>query len=146
MMLEREPKRYSAYFRGWCQTFGEHDNIPCENSQISWLFTETQVGFILPQTLTRKLYRKVLLKPKPRPLHFGHDTVTIGSLQFGLPEKHEKQTLDAIKNILEFDRDLHIYLTSHLMYGTSARIMTLSSKKPISIIYKEIGNITIRLG
>ena len=25
-MVERNVKRYSAYFRGWCQAFGEHDS------------------------------------------------------------------------------------------------------------------------
>ena len=47
--------------------------------------------------------------------------------------------------MLEADTSLHVFLTSHFMYGTNARIMTLSTKKPISIIYKEIGGITIRL-
>ena len=31
------------------------------------------------------------------------------------------------------------------MYGTQARIITLSTKKPLAIIYKEIGTLRIRL-
>jgi len=41
MMLERELKRYAAYFRGWCQAFGEHESIHSEESGISWLLAST---------------------------------------------------------------------------------------------------------
>ena len=145
MMLERQPKRYSAYFRGWCQTFGEHESIPGKYSDIRWLFTGQQVGFILPQTLTRKLYREVLLNELAQPLTFSRNVVTIGELQFDLPAHHTRETLNAIETILGLESDLHVYLTSHLMYGTSARIMTMSAKKPLPIIYKEVGTIMIRL-
>jgi hypothetical protein len=145
MLLEREPKRYAAYFRGWCQTFGEHENIPDEKNGINWLFTEHQLGFILPQAITRRLYREVLLHRQAPPLTFSHDTVEIGSLQFALARHHEKQILDAMQNILTSGHDFHVYLTSHLIYGTGARIITLSTKKPLSIIYKEIGTLRIRL-
>jgi len=145
MLLEREPKRYAAYFRGWCQAFGEHEGIPGEESGIHWLFTEHQAGFILPQAITRRLYREVLLHRKPPPLTFSYDAVEIGSLQFALAKHHENQILDAVHSILATGNDLHVYLTSHLLYGTGARIITLSTKKPLSIIYKEIGTLRIRL-
>ena len=144
-MLEREPKRYSAYFRGWCQAFGEHESIPGEDNDIHWLFTEHQAGFILPQPIIRRLYREVLSNRQPPPLTFGHDTFEIGSLKFALAKRQEKRILDIIENILTSGDDHHVYLTSHLMYGTQARIITLSTKKPLTIIYKEIGTLRIRL-
>jgi hypothetical protein len=145
MMLERELKRYSAYFRGWCQAFGEHESIPGEESGIHWLFTEHQVGFILPQQIIRQLYREVLLHLEPPPLRFSHDAVKIGSLQFALARHQEKRILSLIENILTNGHDFHVYLTSHFMYGTGARIITLSARKPLSIIYKEIGILRIQL-
>jgi hypothetical protein len=144
-MLEREPKRYSAYFRGWCQAFGEHESIPGEENDIHWLFTEHQAGFILPKPIIRRLYREVLLHRQPPPLTFGHDAVEIGSLQFALASRQEKRILDIIESILTSGDDHHVYLTSHLMYGTEARIITLSTKKPLTIIYKEIGTLRIQL-
>jgi hypothetical protein len=144
-MLEREPKRYSAYFRGWCQAFGEHESLPREESGIHWLFTEQQAGFILPQPITRQLYREVLLQRKPPPLTFGRNMVEIGSLRFALARHQEKRILDVIEHVLTSGDDFHVFLTSHLMYGTGARIITLSTKKPLSIIYKEIGTLRIRL-
>jgi len=145
MMLERELKRYAAYFRGWCQTFGEHESLPVEEGDINWLFTEHQAGFILPQALTRQLYREVLLHRVPPTLEFSRSSVRIGGLQFALARRQENRTLDAIENILKSGDDFHVYLTSHLMYGTRARIITLSTRKPLSIIYKEIGTMRIRL-
>jgi hypothetical protein len=144
-MLERELKRYSAYFRGWCQAFGEHESIPGEENGINWLFTGHQAGFILPQALNRQLYREVLLNEKPPPLTFGHDSVEIGSLRFALARHQEKRILEVVEDILTGGNDFHVYLTSHLMYGTGARIITLSTKKPLAIIYKEIGTLSIRL-
>jgi len=144
-MLERELKRYSAYFRGWCQAFGEHESIPGEENGISWLLAEQQAGFILPQSLVKPLYREVLLPQKTPTLTFGHDSVKIGALQFALAKGHEQQAIDVIEHILESGNEFHIYLTSHIMYGTSARIFTLSRKKPLSIIYKEIGTMRVRL-
>ena len=144
-MLEREPKRYSAYFRGWCQAFGEHESIPGEENDIHWLYTDQQAGFILPQPIIRQLYREVLLHRQPPPLTFGRDKVEIGSLRFALAKHQEKRILDVIENILTSGDDFHVYLTSHLMYGTGARIITLSAKKPLAIIYKEIGTLRIRM-
>jgi hypothetical protein len=145
MMFEREPKRYAAYFRGWCQAFGEHENIPGEENGFNWLYADHQVGFILPQPVTRRLYREVLLNRETPALKFSHNAVEIGSLQFALARRHEKHILETIRGILTTGHDFHVYLTSHLMYGTGARIITLSTRKPLSIIYKEIGTLRIRL-
>jgi len=145
VMLERELKRYSAYFRGWCQAFGEHESLPGEENGINWLFTEHQAGFILPQAITRQLYREVLLHREPPPLTFTLDAVRIGSVRFPLARHQEKRILEVVENILTGGNDFHVYLTSHLLYGTGARIITLSTRKPLSIIYKEIGTLRIRL-
>lgn len=144
-MLERELKRYSAYFKGWCQAFGEHESIPGNDGGISWLLAEHQAGFILPQALIKSLYREVLLPHRTPTLTFGRNCVEVGALQLALEQNHEKTALAAIEHILESGNEFHIYLTSHIMYGTSARIITLSIKKPISIIYKEIGTMHLRL-
>ena len=144
-MLERKIKRYSAYFRGWCQTFGEHESIPGEENGITWLLADHQAGFILPKHLTRSLYREILLHPEAPMMKIKGNTVKIGSFGFTLEKSQEKKTLGAIEQILENGDEFHVFLTSHFMYGTDARIMTLSSKKPLAIIYKEVGTMRIRV-
>jgi len=144
-MLEREIKRYSAYFRGWCQTFGEHESIPGEANGITWLLADHQAGFILPKNLTRSLYREILLHPEAPTMKIKGNTVKIGSFGFTLEKNQEQRTLEAIEKILEKGDEFHVFLTSHFMYGTDARIMTLSRKKPLAIIYKEVGSMRIRV-
>jgi len=144
-MLEREIKRYSAYFRGWCQTFGEHESIPGDTSGISWLLTDNQAGFILPRKLAKSLYREILLHPEAPTMRIKGNTVKIGSFNFTLEKSQEQRTLEVIENILEQGKEFHVFLTSHFMYGTDARIITLSNKKPLPIIYKEVGRMRIRV-
>lgn len=144
-MLEREIKRYSAYFRGWCQTFGEHESIPGDENGINWLLAENQAGFILPKNLTKSLYREVLLHPTAPTMKIRGNKVKIGSFEFTLQKSQEQRTLETIENILQHGEEFHVFLTSHFMYGTDARIMTLSSKKPLGIIYKEVGSMRIRV-
>lgn len=144
-MLEREIKRYSAYFRGWCQTFGEHESMPGGENGINWLLADHQVGFILPKKLTRSLYREVLLHPEAPAMNIDGNTVRIGSFEFNLQENQQQRTLETIEGILQHGKEFHVFLTSHFMYGTDARIMTLSSKKPLTIIYKEVGSMLIRV-
>ena len=144
-MPERELKRYAAYFRGWCQAFGEHEDIPVEDSGRYWLLAENQVGLVLPKPLIKPLYREVLLHEKTPALTFGRRRVEIGSLHIPLTSKRELQALDAIEHLIETRTDLHVYLTSHFLYGTGSRIITFSNRKPLPIIYKEIGTMHIRL-
>jgi hypothetical protein len=143
-MVEREVKRYAAYFRGWCQAFGEHESLADHDREVFWLVTDQAAGFVLPANYQRQLYREVLLHRTAPPLTFHSDRVEIGEFQLELARQYETRILESIDHLLASNRGLHVYLTSHLMYGTGARIITLSTKKPLLIIYKEIG--TLRIG
>ena len=144
-MLARDVKRYAAYFMGWCQTFGEHDSLADHDNEIYWLLSEDQAGFVLPPNHLKQLYRAVLLHDQAPPLTFRRYLVEVGEFSFSLTPRYEDAIHETIGRLLASDHELHVYLTSHFMYGTKARIVTLSKKKPISIIYKEIGSMPIRL-
>ena len=144
-MLEREVKRYAAYFRGWCQAFGEHESLADHEREVFWLVSEQQAGFVLPHAYRRQLYREILLHDAAPPLTFHGDRVAVGDFQLELARKHETRILDSIGGLLASGKGLHVYLTSHFMYGTHARIITLSAKKPLLIIYKPIGALRIRV-
>ena len=144
-MIERELKRYSAYFRGWCQAFGEHESLSDHDNDIHWLITEKQAGFVLPRPMIKQMYREVLLHETAPPLVFHPDCVEVGGFQFPLTSQYETRILDSIEHILNSGSEFHVYLTSHLLYGTHARIITMSTRKPLSIIYKQIGTIRLRL-
>jgi len=144
-MLERELIRYSAYFKGWCQAFGEHEGIQCKASGIDWLLTDQQVGLVLPSETIKPLYREVLLHKQTPTLTFREDRIEIGALRIALEKKQEQRALDAIAEILESPEAVHLYLTSHLVYGGGNRIITFSNRKPLLIIYKVIGTMHVRM-
>jgi len=144
-MLERELKRHAAYFRGWCQAFGEHESVFRDDSGISWLTAENQVGLVLPKPLIRSLYREVLLHDEAPVLTFHHESVEIGSLDIPIDQQYQRQALSAMGHILDSHTEIHVFLTSHLLYGEGSRIITFSNRKPVTIIYKEIGTMRIRL-
>lgn len=144
-MLERQLRRHAAYFRGWCQAFGEHESIYRDDTGINWLTAESQVGLVLPKTLIKSLYREVLLHEKVPTLTFHHESVEIGALNIPIGKKYQQQALSAMKKILDSREDIHVFLTSHLLYGEGSKIITFSNKKPLAIIYKEIGTMRIRL-
>ncbi len=144
-MLECELKRYAAYFRGWCQAFGEHESIEVDEKGSYWLLAENQVGLVLPKALIKPLNREVLLHEEIPSLTFSDQGVQIGALRFPFPSDHEKKALNAIEHLIETGPEFHMFLTSHLLYGSGSKIITFSSKKPLSIIYKEIGTMHIRL-
>jgi hypothetical protein len=137
-MIERELVRYSAYFRGWCQAFGEHDGIHCEKSGIDWLLADHHVGLVVPTEVIKPLYREVLLHKHTPTLTFREDCIEIGALRVALEAKQEQRALNAIAEILASPEAVHLYLTSHLVYGGGNRIITFSNKKPLLIIYKVI--------
>jgi hypothetical protein len=103
------------------------------------------VGLVLRKQLIKPLHRKVLLHDQVPPLIFNPQGVHIGSFHFSFSSEPEKQVLGAIERLVETGPELHVFLTSHLLYGIGNRLITISSKKPLSIIYKEIGTMHIRL-
>lgn len=144
-MLERQLKRYAAYFRGWCQAFGEHEHIDGCESGVHWLLAEHQLGLVLPKPMIKPLYREVLLHHRAPALIFSRKRVEIGAMRLQLDLKREQPALDLIAGILRSRDEAHLYLTSHLLYGGGNRIITFSTKKPLIIIYKEIGTMRVRV-
>jgi hypothetical protein len=145
MTPKYELKRYAAYYRGWCQAFGEHESVPGEDTGISWLFGEHQIGFISPREQTRLLLREILRKRETPTLTISRNSVQIGAFYYRPLKPSDESALLAIAKFLETGKGTHIFLTSHFMYGTGTRILTVSNKKPLSIIYKEIGAMHIKL-
>jgi len=142
---ECEIKRYGAYFKGWCQVFGEHESIVVGEQENCWLIGEKKVGLILPKPLLKQLNGEVLLHEQVPVITFTERGVQIGTLHFPFKSELEKRVLGAIEQLIDTGADLHLFLTCHLLYGNGSRIITISNKRPQSVIYKEIGSMKIRL-
>ena len=67
-----------------------------------------------------------------------------GRIRVFSPEVHA--TLAAIANFLDMGNGSHILQMPDFMYGTGTKILTLSGKKPLPIIYQEICAMGVKLG
>ena len=138
--------RYAAYFKGWCQAFGEHDAQFAEDESISWLYADSQIGLILPQELGKQLYREVLGKKHKTPvLTISRDCVCVGNFHQTFTRPHDQAGLAKLIQMLASDKELHLFLTYHFMYQRGTRIITFSTEQPWPLIYKEIEPIQIKL-
>mgnify|MGYP001828570534 CR=1 FL=1 len=142
---ERAIKCYRAHFKGWCQAFGEHKNILVDNNVTCWLLGENQVGLVLTKPQIRQLNHELLLHEQVPTLVFDEQGVHIGSFYFPFVSRRERHVLHEIEQLLKSGVALHLFRTSHSLYGNGRRIVTISSKRPPPLIYRETETIIIRL-
>jgi hypothetical protein len=145
-MPSRHPiRRYSAFFQGWAQAFGNHRGSMDDDRTLNWLFgeDEDQIGLILTHQLRHDLFHKVLGE------HLEEVHLTLEKSRIGVEELvvdtgyRDEQAVRALRNLLDDGKELHLYLTYHLFYPSGTRILTLSRNVPLPLIYKEIAPLTI---
>ncbi|GMR07024.1 MAG: hypothetical protein BMS9Abin26_0026 [Gammaproteobacteria bacterium] len=147
MAKKFEIKRYSAYFRDWCQAFGEHEGEYLEDRDINWLFGEDQLGLILSPALKKGLYRELLGTRELAPvLTLTPESASIGNTQMDFSTGYERQGATVLRSLLDDRHMTHMYLTYHIMYPHGVRIITFSHKTPLTILYKAIDPVVIELG
>jgi hypothetical protein len=142
-LVEREVKRYGAYYKDWCAAFGEHEPARPGAQHDSWLLGENKIGLLLARPELKQVYREVLLPRIMPSLTFSRHGAQIGGLHFSFDSRSEIQVLSAIGQLFDSQDDLHMFLTSHLIYGNDCRIVTISNNEPLSIIYKQIGTLKV---
>jgi len=146
MTSEHLIHRYAAYFKGWCQAFGEHEAQFTEDEAISWLYGDNRIGLILPPELGKPLYREVLGKNHETPvLSLSQDSVSVGNFQHTFTQPHDQAGLSKLIQMMATRKELHLYLTYHFMYQRGTRIITFSAEQPWPLIYKEIKPMQVQL-
>ncbi len=163
-------RRHRAYFKGWAQAFGLHELLRDAEQGLRWLLGETQLGLMLDPAirarlrggdehalgglLAEELRAPTAQSAAPRPLRrlglavtppalvdLGSETLRLGRLTL---RRCPAPVIDALRLLLEQGRDLHLYEAYHLMYPTGTRILTLSRRSPIGLIYRELPPALIR--
>lgn len=87
----------------------------------------------------------MLRKRDTQVLELSQKEAWIGAFHYALSGAADARGIAAIQTILESGGDSRLFMTPHFMYGRGARIITLANRKPLSIIYKEIRQMQIRL-
>ncbi|MCG6940911.1 MAG: hypothetical protein LJE69_06645 [Thiohalocapsa sp.] len=163
-------RRHRAYFNGWAQAFGRHELLRDGEQGLRWLLGEGQLGLILDPTIRARLrggdeqglgglladeLRAPAAQPAaPRPLRrlgvaitplalvdVGSETLRFGRLTL---RRCPAAVIDAVRNLLDQGTDLHLYETYHLMYPSGTRILTLSHRSPMGLVYRELAPALIR--
>lgn len=138
-------RRYAAFFRGWAQAFGEHRALGDATGGMRWLIGDDQVGLIVQPVLKRLLYPLFLHRPgltEPA-VTLGPAGIDIGTTR--IPLAAEGPTpVPQILELITRPGPLHLYQTYHLIYPPGTRILTLSARAPLGILYRELA--PLRLG
>jgi hypothetical protein len=135
--MDREVRRYRAYFPSWCQAFGDHVPDPGgEGRAVEWLIGEDCVGAIVAPEIRDMLIRELLGAKKPRVI-VRAGSMCLGELDFSNAEVCGHPGYAALLDLLENADTVHLFPTYHLIYPPGTRIITVSSKAPQSLIYKE---------
>jgi hypothetical protein len=171
-MTDARPlRRHRAYFNGWAQAFGDHELLRDTRQGLRWLVGATQLGLILDPSVrtrlrgdeeqhlgglladalrspaaspapVRQLRRLGQVATTPALVDVGGETLRLGRLTL----RHcPDRLMDKLRALLGTQGDLHLYETYHLMYAPGTRILTLSQRAPLGIIYRELSPAVIRL-
>jgi hypothetical protein len=146
MPANRTIRRYAAYFRGWAQAFGEHQRVDDHDHGLRWLLGENQVGIILEADLRRRLFAEILVLhgQEPPVITLGADAIEVGSSRLALAEDSTPAKARVLR-LLTGAAALHLFQTYHLIYPSGTRILTLSERAPLSILYREIPPLTLHI-
>ncbi len=138
-------RRYAAFFRGWCQAFGEHESQSHEADAIRWLIGDDQVGMIVPDRLRKALYKEILGKGQAPELVLYDQSFQVGEVNCECVNDHAWNGLRQLHALSQQARELHLFLTYHIIYPAGTRIITFASKGPLGLFYKEIEPMRMRI-
>lgn len=131
-------RRYNAYYRGWCLTFGEHTADYEDERDINWLYGEGRIGLILSPGLRKLAQREFLGQHEEIPeLGLSEHMVRVNTSVYRLKSDGDRLNVQRLKDFLLNSQDMHMFLSNHLFYPRT-RIITFAREKPIIIMYKEM--------
>jgi hypothetical protein len=132
-------KRYNAYYKGWCLAFGEHSGDYDESRDINWLYGEDRIGLILSTELRKRAQHELLGHPSSVPaLQLTEHSVSFNAFDYPLKDESDLENLQKFRQFLRSHQEIHMFLSSHLIYPPRTRILTFATQKPLIIMYKEM--------
>ncbi|MCP5419106.1 MAG: hypothetical protein H6970_02330 [Gammaproteobacteria bacterium] len=144
-MHERKIKRYGAYFFGWCQAFGEHEITYEEEHDIYWLFSESRIGITVAPRLRRRALKEILKQVDNPTITLSYSHARLNDLTYTPQTEQDREGLRQVVDFLTRNDAAHVFLTNHFCYPPGTKILTLSNKSPLLILYKEIPPLTVRI-
>lgn len=141
--MEKTVRRYSAYFPRWCQAFGDHTPDPGgEGRAVEWLIGEDCVGLVVLPEIRRILQHELLGANRPY-LEFAARSVRLNRYDYAETSVLSHPGYAALRELLLGSDDLHLFLTYHLIYPPGTRIITVSRRTPLALLYKEMAPLQV---
>jgi len=141
--MEKNVRRYSAYIPRWCQAFGDHAPDPGgEGRAVEWLVGADAVGVVVLPDVRRLLTHELLGASRPE-LEFGRQSVRLNQRTFDQMNILGHPGYAALRELLLGAEDAHMYLTYHLIHPPGTRIITISRKAPLPLLYKALAPLRI---
>lgn len=141
--MEKIVRRYTAYFPRWCQAFGDHLPDPHgEGRAVEWLVGDGCVGVIVLPEIRRLLMHELLGAQEPE-LEFRPRSLRLNRYDYDEVEVLGHSGYAALRELLLAGGEAHMFLTYHLIYPPGTRIITLSRKPPLPLLYKEMAPLAV---
>ncbi len=146
MSADRIIRRYSAFFRGWAQAFGEHEKLEDPSQGLRWLVGQDQIGLILVPAIKRLWFPRLLghSTQEPPEVVLYPNAIEIASVRLELGQGNAGPRVPILALVAR-GGDLHLYQTYHLIYPSGTRILTLSAHAPLGILYRELPPLRLRI-
>lgn len=137
-------RRYGPYFEGWAQAFGTHQCIEENARGLRWLLAEDQLGLILTSAVRDQLNPSLVNPTETNQQPIGR---ALSNPWFDAIETSAAEVSDHLaawsERIAAQEQPLHLYQTYHLIYPAGTRILTLSTRSPLPLIYRELAPLQV---
>jgi len=100
------------------------------------------VGVVVLPDVRRLLTHELLGASRPE-LEFGRQSVRLNQRTFDQMNILGHPGYAALRELLLGAEDAHMYLTYHLIHPPGTRIITISRKAPLPLLYKEMAPLRI---
>ncbi len=144
--MKKTIRRHTAFIPRWCQAFGDHIPDPGgEGRAVEWLIGADSVGIIVLPDVRRLLAHELLSVKQPE-LEFRERSVRLNKRTYGEMNVLGHPGYAALRELLLGDDQLHLFMTYHLIHPSGTRIITISRKAPLALLYKEMDPLPVIVG
>jgi len=141
--MEKIVHRYSAHLPRWCQALGDYVPDPGgEARAVEWLVGADCVGVIVLPEIRHRLTHELLGSKTPE-LEFGARSLRLNQRDYKEVTVLGHPGYAALRELLFGVDEAHMFLTYHLIYPPGTRIITVSRKPPLPLLYKEMAPLPI---
>ena len=143
--MDKKIRRCTAFIPRWCQAFGDYAPDPGgEGRAVEWLIGADSVGIIVLPDVRRLLAHELLSAQKPQ-LEVRERSVRLNRHTYAEMNVLGHPGYAALRELLLGPDDLHLFLTYHLIHPSGTRIITISRKPPLALLYKEMASLPVTI-